>query len=304
MTASPSLVVYTAILGGYEPLKAQPARTGSAARFLCYTDDPNLAAEGWEIRPVTPLLPQDPVRSQRWLKLSPESLPEVAAARVSLYIDNTVRLEAPPEALAAIMPEEAALALAPHGFRRTVAEEFQAVLAAGLDEPVRVMEQYLHLLAEAPALLEERPWWGGLILRRHVVPGLDAAMAAWRSLVLRYSRRDQLSANLAFHRTGLAVAALPLDLFASPYHSWPHAEGRVARQQAFGALGTLPPHLAAQWDGVLASALLPAELPGLRQRVAALEAELHGMRQSRSWRLTAPLRGAMRMLRGEKPSFH
>ncbi|WP_149536910.1 hypothetical protein [Siccirubricoccus phaeus] len=302
MNYRPDLVVYTVLLGSYEPLKEQPARAGSMARFVCYTDSLGLRSESWEIRPVTPLLAQDPVRSQRWLKLAPETLPEVAAAAASLYIDNSVRLRAPPEALLAEMPQGAALALAPHSYRRSLAEEFQAVLAEGLDEPGRVLEQYLHLAAEAPALLQARPWWSGLMLRRHGAPGLDAAMAAWRALVLRYSRRDQLSGNLAFHRAGLGVAPLALDNFASPFHSWPHTEGRqVARRQADGPLGAASPLLAGLWDGMLASAMVPAELARLRQRVVELEAEMYGMRRSRSWQVTAPLRMAGRLLRRPAP---
>jgi hypothetical protein len=296
--------VYTVLLGGYETLNEQPARAGSAARFLCFTDDPGLRSDSWEIVPVTRLLPSDPVRSQRWLKLLPHRVPQVAAAAWSLYIDNSVILRAPPEELLTECATGCDLALPPHSYRASVAEEFQAVLAAGLDEPGRVLEQYLHTLAEAPEVLSEPPWWCGMLLRRHAAPAVVAAMELWLAQLLRYSRRDQLSVNLAFHRAGLRAQALCIDNFTSRFHSWPHATDRqpAAALPLLGA--TDGPGVARQWDSLVASVLVPAEVAALRHRLLAAEQSLAAMHASRSWRLTAPLRVLARLLRAGRPARH
>jgi hypothetical protein len=89
-----SFCVCTTLIGGYETLNEQPAALSSSIPFICLTDDPGLTSETWQIRHVVPLFPADPVRSQRVIKLRPRDyLPEFAG---SLYIDNTVRLKAPP----------------------------------------------------------------------------------------------------------------------------------------------------------------------------------------------------------------
>jgi len=295
--------VYTVLLGGYERLNEQPVRTASGVRFLCLTDDPGLRSDSWEIVPVTRLLAGDAVRSQRWLKLLPHRVPQVAAAEWSLYIDNSVILQAPPEELLAECAAGSDLALPPHSYRGSVAEEFQAVLAAGLDEPGRVLEQYLHTLAEAPSVLEEMPWWTGLLLRRHAAPAVVTAMEFWLAQLLRYSRRDQLSVNLAFHRAGLRAQPLRIDNFASRFHSWPHTMGRQTPAAAAPGVGAIPaPGTARLWDSLVASTQMPAEMAALHRRLQAAEQRLAAIQDSHSWRLTAPLRAFAQWLRaGRQP---
>jgi len=60
-----SACVYTVLSGGYEQLNEQPMARQSRLKFICFTDDPELTSESWEIRPMVPILADDPVRSQR-----------------------------------------------------------------------------------------------------------------------------------------------------------------------------------------------------------------------------------------------
>ena len=48
----------------------------------------------------------------------------------------------------------------------------------------------------------------------------------WYANVLRYSRRDQLSANLAFREVGLTPGVLDIDDHSSWFHVWPITVGR------------------------------------------------------------------------------
>ncbi|MEO8908191.1 MAG: hypothetical protein ABI310_08950, partial [Microbacteriaceae bacterium] len=57
--------VYTSLLGGYEELNEQEIARSGATTFLCFTDDPGLTSETWEIVLVEPRFPLDTVRSQR-----------------------------------------------------------------------------------------------------------------------------------------------------------------------------------------------------------------------------------------------
>jgi len=205
-------------------LSEQPVARHSGIPFICLTDDPTLRSETWQIRVVPPLLPSDPARSQRAPKLRPDlHLPEFDA---SLYIDNAVQLTAAPETLFALRDPDAPLAIPAHSFHARLRDEFAAVLAQRLDDPVRVEEQLRHYEAECPALLEAPPVWAGIMLRDHRDPRVREVGALWLAQVLRYSRRDQLSAPLAFARAGLVPQRLALDNHASPHHLWPRAEGR------------------------------------------------------------------------------
>lgn len=90
MNKQPNICVYTTLIGNYEALNEQPIALDTDIPFICITDNPTLVSSTWKIKTVTPLLPQDPVRSQRSIKMLPHiHLPEY---NYSLYIDNSVLL--------------------------------------------------------------------------------------------------------------------------------------------------------------------------------------------------------------------
>ena len=101
------LCVYTTLIGDYEELNEQPMAGQSKVPFLCLTDHPQLRSETWIPRHVSPLFPMDPVRSQRDLKL--RAVDHLPGFDLSLYVDNTVLLEAPPEEIfvMSVSPERA-----------------------------------------------------------------------------------------------------------------------------------------------------------------------------------------------------
>ena len=222
-----SFCVYTVLTGGYEGLNEQPVARRSRFPFVCLTDDARLRSKTWEVRTIRPLFGSDPVRSQRLLKLCPyEQLPEFEG---SLYIDNCVVLSALPEMLLGELPSRPGLCLPRHSERASLMAEFREVLARRLDDPERVLEQLHHYATEEPDALREHPYWTGLMLRDHLDPVVRRALELWADHVLRYSRRDQLSANVAFRRAGLRPQVLAIDNRLSPFHSWPHVATRRPR---------------------------------------------------------------------------
>jgi hypothetical protein len=221
---TPKLCVYTALLGGYEELNEQPIARQSSIPFVCFTDDPELRSDTWQVRLVTPVFGMDPARSQRDLKLRPHlHLPEFEA---SLYVDNSVVLSQPPEKVFEKYDPAKGFWLAQHSFRESVLDEFLTVARLGLDDQVRVFEQLNHYTLQWPELLQERQYWGGILLRNHRDAKVRAMLEFWYANVLRYSRRDQLSVNLAFRQAGLVPEIMDIDNFSSWFHSWPHAPGR------------------------------------------------------------------------------
>jgi hypothetical protein len=259
------------LLGGYEQLTEQPVAHRSGVDFVCLTDDPTLQSTTWTTRVVEPILPEDPVRSQRALKICAHSvLPEYD---VSLYLDNSVLLRrTPEEILADLLPEDAVFAVPSHSFRATVEDEFRAVVEQRRDRADRCSEQERHYRAGDPDVLALRPMMAGLLLRRHHDPLVIAAMEAWLRHVLRYSRRDQLSLWCALREVGLEPVVLELDNHESDYHRWPVSVGRVRDESLWE-----------EPDGVL-----------LERQVEALERELSMLRATRSWRWTRYARSLRR----------
>jgi hypothetical protein len=269
---------YTALIGGYEELTEQPVARRSHIDFVCLTDDPTLESETWTVRLVEPLLPEDPVRSQRALKIrTHEVLPEYD---ISLYLDNSVLLrKTPEEVLADLLPDDAAFAAMAHSFRETIEDEFRAVVDQRLDRAERCAEQVRHYRARDPEMLALRPLKGALLLRRHHDPQVVAAMDVWLAHVLRYSRRDQLSLRYALREAGVEPLVLELDNYESDYHRWPVSVGRVSDE----AIWVEP-------DGVL-----------LEPRLEALQLEVSRLRASRSWRWTRYARSLRSAVRHGRP---
>jgi hypothetical protein len=221
--------VYTALTGGYEPLNEQRVARESGLPFICFTDDPGIACEGWEIRPLTPFFSADDIRNQRTCKMQPHLvLPEFDQ---SLYIDNSVQLSVPPEHIFEAADLATGMCLLRHSFRTSLREEFAIVAGEGLDDPRRLAEQLDHYTNAFPQILAGPVFWGGMLLRDHHAPRVRAAMAVWFAHVCRYSRRDQLSSAVAFHLAGLKPGILALDNHVSEFHTWPHLSGRKAERR-------------------------------------------------------------------------
>jgi hypothetical protein len=216
--------VYTALVGGYEMLNEQPAAAESNIEFICITDDPGLTSNTWRVEARTPVFDMDPIRSQREFKIRPHvHLPSYDAA---LYIDNTVILREKPESIFDRYLHESPFTLFEHEARQTVLDEFLEMGRAGLDDQGRIFEQMNHYALSDPSVLQETPFWGGLLIRHHKDAAVVRAMEVWLAHVNRYSRRDQLSLNVAIKSAGLRPHVIRGRNTSSWFHSWPHRVGR------------------------------------------------------------------------------
>ncbi len=219
------LAVYTAVLGGGQQLREAPLAAESSADFVCFTDDATVRSDTWQVIPVEPRLPTDPVRSERFLKIVGH--PALTGYDRTLWVDNAVELRALPETFVDGWLEEADVAAPAHTFHRSVLDEAQASIDLGKDDHLRVFEQMAHYVDSSPAAIEANPHWTALLARRRT-PRVEVAMTTWWEHVLRFSRRDQLSFGVVMAASDLRLHSVPLPNLRSPLHSWP--EGRATRR--------------------------------------------------------------------------
>lgn len=241
-TNPPRVCVYTALLGGYERLNEQPVVSQSNIPFLCLTDDPDLRSDTWQIRLVSPLFGMDPVRSQRDFKLRPHV--HLTDFDFSIYIDNSVLLTQPPERIIERYLPVSGFALPRHSDHLTVLDEFLVVAKRGYDDQSRIFEQLNHYAFVCAGVLEERPYWAGILLRDHREPGVRSVLETWFAHVLRYSRRDQLSVNAAFSLSRFNPDAIEIDNWSSWCHTWPHTPARNRRHGVLDPAASLGPPVA------------------------------------------------------------
>ena len=274
-------VVYTVLIGGYDPIHPQPVAEGSGVDFICFTDNPSIEAQGWQLVEVEPMLDGDPVRSQRMLKiLGHEQLAEYDR---SLYIDNTIELRKHPSELLDHLLEGRELGLFVHSFRERLIHEFDEVVRLNYDDAPRVHEQLWTYSQFAAEVLEQQPLWTAILARKQGA-AVDRFNETWAREVLRYSRRDQLSVLYALSRTGLEFSSPEADNFESEWHKWSTSpERRVAQ----GKSSAMPPGPllteALRSKGEAESAVarmseLEDERAALEARIGSLSAELADVR--------------------------
>lgn len=281
------LCVFTVLTGGYEALNEQPAARDSDVRFICLTDDSALTSETWEMRRFMPIFSGDAIRSARTVKLRPfDHLPEFDQ---SLYIDNSVLLRGSPELLFEAADLSSGLCLPLHGLYASLLDKFAAIARNHLDDPARIAEQLAAYMDSDSGLLMAPPFWTGLLLRDHGNLALRTAMDVWLAYVYRFSRRDELSAPMAFQQAGLTPGTLDIDHHDSRFHQWPRFAGR---QTALGI-----------WHRAATEAELSAcrvEREALRSRLQQSKQGHAVLLQATTWRMLAPLRGLVRRLRGQQ----
>lgn len=281
--------VYTVLLGGYDALLDQDVAVGSESSFICFTDDPELRSDTWEIVHVTPRFPQDLHRSSRVFKILGHE--RLASFDATLCIDASVRLRRTPESIIADwLTDDVDMALALHSYRDRVVDEFDEVVRLNYDDRARVYEQLVDYALTYPDVLDARPHWGGMLVRRQT-PSVERAMRLWFDHVLRYSRRDQLSLMLALLHADLRFRSIELDNFGSEYHEWPVigerkvAVGKAASypsgpmiselRRAHRRIAELEQTIARGGDqDAEAAATLRASLDELRLRSEELEAQV------------------------------
>lgn len=288
------------LMGGYETLLEQHIAGDSGTDLVCFTDEPAATSKTWQIRHVPPAFPLDSNRSSRRPKiLSHLYLDDYDE---SLYIDNSTLLLVEPDALFdALLPTDVSMAVLRHSFRQRLREEFTAVVDQRRDAAWQCEEQLAHYERTHPELLDRRPLWGGLLLRRHHEPAVRGAMQIWWEQVLRYSRRDQLSLPIALADAGLQPLVHDLDNHISPFHEWPR--GAAQRDPHGGA--PLPPGPTARIAELqLQAVALQGETAALRAQTEAaqdaatstrserdeLAQQVAALHASTSWRVTRPLR--------------
>jgi len=275
---TPRRVLFTVLSGKYEVLNELDF-PDPTIRAICFTDTPDLVSTTWDVVQFTPSFDNDPIRSQRLIKvLGHPSLDEYDEW---LYIDNTVRLTVSPNEILDQWLKDSDLAIASHSFRESTRLEFEMVQSVDLDSYERLEEQLQHYQESFAALLDDRPLWTGIIARRPTPLVRDWA-DTWAKHILRYSRRDQLSVLVALQISQLDINRVQIDNHLSSLHQWPILNNRKVDRR----------HFVGRNYGREAMTLTEENLE-LRNE---LESVRMGFEGSFSWKITKPLRAIRRRL--------
>ncbi|MDB5069239.1 MAG: hypothetical protein JWM87_350 [Candidatus Eremiobacteraeota bacterium] len=229
--SAPRRVVYTCLFGFSEQFNDFDYEPGDGVDYVCFTDDPDLRSERWEIR-LTGAELLDTARAAKRIKALPHRfLPDYDW---SLYVDNTVRLKRSPRELfdRYLAPAESPLVCFKHPWRDCVYDEAEAVIELEFDDPARVrhqMEFYRRLGYPPNAGLAK----GAFMLRRHHDPALVPVMERWHQQVLCHSKRDQLSLNPVAWFDGFEIGYLEEAFLDFGLAEWPVVKNGVRLPRDF-----------------------------------------------------------------------
>jgi hypothetical protein len=203
------IVAYTAIYGGYDQLKPHPPNSEIGA-WICYTDDPDLECDGWEIR-YDPLeqFPH-PRLAAKWWKCHPPT-----AAR-SIWIDGSMQLVEPAFVSEMLDPlVYADIALFAHPDRTSIIDEAQVSMMMQKYAGLPVMEQAKYYVADW-GWADNELWASTTMARNHHSHVLQMG-AAWFAECEHWTYQDQISLPPLIRRYQLTPAPLPHTLWRNPW---------------------------------------------------------------------------------------
>jgi len=193
----PATAIYTVLTGDKEPIGNPIARLSSRytdldIRLICFTDNPKLSSDTWEIRLMdTHSLP--PEKSSR----RPKAMPHVYLPdyQYSLYIDNICELKRYPTSQD-LKPKQTSnylYRLFKHSSRQSLIEEALAVASLGYEKADILINQ-LHAYEKQLPLNSISPLSTcTVLLREHNHNEIKSHGILWWEHILNFSKRDQLS---------------------------------------------------------------------------------------------------------------
>jgi hypothetical protein len=216
-----SLIVYTAITGGFNDMLAAPRvppdAKGRPVRYICFSDSKIICPDGWEWRPVL-LRERDPRRTARWHKTMSHII--FPSAEFTLWHDASHHLKVNPwHVIDFGLAGSRAFATFKHPQRDCVYQEIQACLLLRKDVPARLYTQAERYRREGyPArcgLFET-----ACVARRR--SPLSARLnEIWWKEIKEGSCRDQVSLPYAMWKSGLKhVGVLKGCRDKSPYFTF------------------------------------------------------------------------------------
>jgi hypothetical protein len=213
--------IYTVITAGYDILRPPVVRS-AGYDYICFTDDPGLECEGWEMRRITP--GEDPCKQQRAIKIMPHKyLPEYDH---TVYIDGSHQLR---EDITGLIEQHFSgnWLLKIHPTRKCIYEEGEACIRLGKAAADAVRRQLNAYVAEGV------PGNYGLyetgIMVRDNHPEVNAVCEDWHWEVEKHTHRDQLSLPAVLRRHGYKPQTIGARTINRYFTIHKHIKGRPPR---------------------------------------------------------------------------
>lgn len=193
--------VITSITGGKDTIRDNQVKGN--AKFICYTDNPDLKSDTWEIRPAYNKF-KDPRRNSRMHKIM---MHKYSDADITIWIDGNIELSISPEEIVEKYLKDYDLAMFKHGSRNCIYDEAMEVAKLGLDDVELIIEQAKYY--EDNGYAKHKGLLSGFFIARRNTQKIRDMNEAWWADYTRFCRRDQISLMPAIDKVGVRYNPIP-----------------------------------------------------------------------------------------------
>lgn len=206
-------VIYTAITGGYDTVQP-PLYQEAGVDYLLFTDNPDTAAAGWQVKQITVEEGLSPAKQARKVKILAHEY--VSQYDYSVWVDGKLQIIGDLGEYIRKYRNTSPMICFNHYSRDCCYEEGEACIRQKKEVPDVV---YLQLETYKKAgypqhngLIES-----GIIVREHNNPLVKKVMQTWWEEVYNKSQRDQLSFNYACWKHGFMYDCSDLLIYDEQY---------------------------------------------------------------------------------------
>lgn len=208
------ICVYTCITGNYDDLKE--VRINEGIDYICFTNNKKIKSETWRIIYI-----EDNKLDNHYLSRKIKMLGDPYLDKnytLSIYVDASIIFKkSVKEFLSNYFDlEKDLLAACKHSVRNSINEEAIACIEQKKDNEKTIRRQLSFYqeenFADNLGLLEMT-----LIIKRHNNPLVRKTMKLWFEMILKYSKRDQLSFMYCLFKTKLPFRVIPLNVWSNEY---------------------------------------------------------------------------------------
>ncbi len=208
------LVVYTAVTGDYDVVQV-PNYINDNVDYICFTDNPHLKSNFWEIRMMDKDLDLDPIRKARYYKIMPHKY--LSDYDYSLWIDACTQIDNDITEFINKYSHNNKIFSMKHDIRDCIYDEAEVCIEKKLDDE-EIMAKQVEGYRKEGYPEHNGLIASGVIFRDHNDPKVKYVMEKWCEEVVNKSRRDQLSFNYVCWKYDLQFDVCGLFYFNNEYY--------------------------------------------------------------------------------------
>jgi len=198
------IVIYTGISNGYDKLSA-PTYKHDGVDYICFTDDPNLYSDVWEVRLI-----ENYHRIDKVVKLFPHKfLPDYD---ISIWVDANFIVHKPILKLLQYVEKQNMVVFLPPK-KHTLQTEFELCIKhsrANISDLQKQQKEYVDFMANLVYAC-------GILIRRHNAIDTKETMLDWWREIQYHTYRDQLSFPVVAAKNNLHFVVIKEELYHNSY---------------------------------------------------------------------------------------